>query len=212
MVHTDGTYQRYVRDQENVMTQTSSRPGEISYERAARGMAAATRPTALGAWRAVSRTGGLPGDPDPDSTAAGLVRRWHQHLAVAIDLPMERLAPGADRLPELVTAWLDLARRTEAVRRHVAATGGSRTAAEQARQADLLTRLLAEDLALLGAVAPRRSAHDLLLQLQEVAAAEDAAGRVLRSARRTLVAAPSAPEVRARRWRLPRWAGHALAG
>lgn len=158
------------------------------------------RPLGLGAWREVSRTGALPGDPDPDSTAAGLIRRWHQHLAVAIDLPMERLQPGADRLPELVRAWLDLARRTEPVRRHIAATSGPRAAAETERQTHLLAGLLAEDLALMGAPAPLRSAHDLLAELAAVAAAEDAAGRVLRDARRGLLGIEPVPRRRFRAW------------
>ena len=165
---------------------------------AARAFAGGTRPTSLGAWREVSRTGALPGDDDPDSTAAGLVRRWHQHLAVAIDLPMERLQPGADRLPELVRAWLDLARRTEPVRAHVARTSGPRATAEAERQARLLAGLLAEDLALMGAPAPLRSAQDLLAELAAVAAAEDAAGRVLRDARRGLLGAE--PERRRGVW------------
>lgn len=145
------------------------------------------RPLPLGAWREVTRTGTVATDCDPDATAAGLVRRWHQHLAVVIDLPMERYAPGPDRLPALLTEWLDLARRTEAVRAHVARVGGPRTAAEQARQAQLLNRLLAEDLAALGAPDPQRSAADLLAELAEVAAAEDAAGTPLASARRALL-------------------------
>jgi len=160
---------------------------EISYERAAQGMAGTGRRLGLGAWLEVFRTGALPGDPDPDGTAAGLVRRWHQHLAVAIDLPMERLAPGPDRLPELVTAWLDLARRTERVRAHVAAASGPRAFAEVERQRALLAVLLAEDLALMGAPAPRRSALDLLAELAELAALEDAAGRPLPRLRRSLL-------------------------
>ena len=171
-------------------TAHSPRPAEVSYEQAARGMAGASRPLGLGAWREVSRTGALPGDPDPDSTAAGLVRRWHQHLAVAIDLPLERTPAGEQRLPELVNAWLDVARRTASVRAHVAATGGPRTAAEVARQAELLTGLLADDLALLGALDPRRSARDLLAEMAQVAAAEDAAGRELKGARRGLLGQP----------------------
>ena len=163
---------------------------ETAVRRAARGMAGASRPLGLGAWREVSRTGSLPGDPDPDGTAAGLIRRWHQHLAVASDLPMERLPVGEERLPELVTAWLDLARRTVAVRTHVAATGGPRAAAEAARQADLLTGLLAQDLALMGVPEPKRSAADLLAEMAEVAAAEDAAGKVLRRARASLLGEP----------------------
>lgn len=164
---------------------------EVPVADAARAFAASggTRPTALGAWREVSRTGTLAGDADQDSTAAGLIRRWHQHLAVAIDLPMERLEPGVDRLPALVRAWLDLARRTEPVRRHVAATAGPRATAEAARQSRLLAGLLAEDLALMGAPSPLRSARDLLAELEAVARAEDAAGRVLRDARRSLLGA-----------------------
>jgi len=180
---------------------SAARPGEISIEAAARGLAAATsRPLGLGAWREVSRTGTLAGDPDPDSTAAGFVRRWHQHLAVAMDLPMERLSPGEQRLPELVTAWLDLARRTAAVRQHVAATGGPRAAAETARQRALLAGLLGEDLAALDQPEPARRALELLDRMAAVAAAEDAAGRVLRPARRALLPWAHPEQVRQRRW------------
>jgi hypothetical protein len=164
-----------------------SRPTEISFERAARGLAAAGRPMPLGAWREVSRTGTIGGDPDPDATAVGLIRRWYQHLAVAIDVPMERLSPGPERLQELQTAWLDLARRTQPVRAHVAATSGARALAESSRQRTLLVGLLAEDLAAVGAVEPQRSAADLLDEVAAVAAAEDAAGRVLRGDRRSLL-------------------------
>lgn len=174
---------------------------------AARAAAGTARPTPLGAWREVARTGRLAGDEDPDATAAGLVRRWHQHLAVAIDLPMERHAPGAERLPALLSAWLDLARRTPPVRAHVAAVGGPRTAAEQARQARLLTGLLAQDLAELGAREPVASAAALLAGLAQVAAAEDLAGRPLPTERRRLtsgVAAPPAASARERRRARPR--------
>lgn len=171
-------------------SQVPARPAEPTIAEAARRMAEAPRLLGLAAWREVARTGALPGDPDPDSTAAGLIRRWHQHLAVAIDLPMERLAAGEERLPELVGAWLDLARRTAAVRAHVAATTGPRARAEAVRQAELLAGLLAEDLAVMGAPEPRRSAHDLLREMAAVAAAEDAAGRVLRDARRALLGGP----------------------
>ena len=167
---------------------------------AARRMATAPRPLGLGAWREVSRTGALPGDPDPDGTAAGLVRRWHQHLAVAIDEPMERLEPGEDRLPALVTAWLDVARRTARVRAHIAATAGPRATAELQRQTALLAGLLAEDLALIGAPEPRRSARDLLGELAAVAAAEDAAGRELPSARRALLGDPEPAPPSWREW------------
>lgn len=179
---------------------TTSTPYEPTLAEAARRLAVAGPPLGLGAWREVSRTGSLPGDPDPDGTAAGLVRRWHQHLAVAIDLPMERLEPGADRLPALVTAWLDLARRTAAVRAHVAATGAARAQAEAGRQRELLAGLLAEDLGLMGAPEPRRSAVDLLGEMAAVAAAEDAAGRELRSARRGLLGTsePASPTWRER--------------
>ena len=184
-----------------MIARTAPAPPATPVADAARSFTAAgSRPLGLGAWREVSRTGTLPGDPDPDGTAAGLVRRWHQHLAVAIDLPMERLEPGPDRLPALLTAWLDLARRTEPVRAHVARTAGPRAQAEAQRQADLLTGLLAEDLALMGVPEPRRSARDLLTELAAVAAAEDAAGRVLRDARRGLLGAeaPAQPTVRDR--------------
>ena len=150
-------------------------------------------PLGLGAWREVQATGALPGDPDPDSTAAGLVRRWHQHLAVAVDLPLERELPGEHRLPALVEAWLDLARRTEPVRRHVALTAGPRAAAEQGRQDALLAELLGQDLAVLGAVDPLRSARDLLRELALVAAAEDAAGRPLADERRSLLGSTGLP-------------------
>jgi hypothetical protein len=178
---------------------------EISYERAAQGMARGGRPLGLGAWLEVSRTGALPGDPDPDSTAAGLVRRWHQHLAVAMDTALERRTPGPDRLPELVTAWLDLARRTANVRAHVAATGGARAAAEQERQIRLLAGLLAEDLALLGAAEPHRSALDLLASLAEVAAAEDEAGRPLTALRRSVLGGPEQERTLTWRDRLTGW-------
>ena len=166
---------------------TLPRPAEISYERAAAGMATAGRRMPLGAWREVSRTGTIAADPDPDTTAVGLIRRWYQHLAVAIDLPLERTVPGSERLTELQTAWLDLARRTAPVRAHLAATSGPRALAEGSRQRTLLAGLLAEDLAVVGAVEPQRAALDLLGELTAVAEAEDAAGRVLRDARRSLV-------------------------
>lgn len=165
---------------------------------AARRMATAPRP--LDAWREVSRTGALPGNPDPDGTAAGLVRHWHQHLAVAIDEPMERLEPGEDRLPALVTAWLDVARRTSLVRAHIAATAGPRATVELQRQTALLAWLLAEDLALMGTSEPRRSALDLLGELTAVAAAEDAAGRELPSARRALLGNPEPTPPSWREW------------
>lgn len=188
------------------MTRTAPAPRseQPSFERAARGLAAAGRPLGLGAWREVSRTGSLLGDPDPDSTAAGLVRRWHQHLAVAIDLPMERLAPGEERLPALVTAWLDLARRTQRVRAHVATTAGARTAAESARQTALLARLLGEDLALMGVPEPGRSALDLLSEMAAVAAAEDEAGTALPRLRAGLLGTPDAAARRAWRDRVAR--------
>ena len=173
-------------------------PAEPTIAEAARRMAGASRPTPLGAWREIARTGALPGDPDPDSTAAGLVRRWHQHLAVAIDLPMERREPGEERLRELVVAWLDLARRTEPVRGHIARTSGPRSAAEAARQRLLLAGLLAEDLAAVGAADPERSAAELLDGLAGLAAEEDVAGRPLGAARAHLLAragaaSPAAP-------------------
>ena len=171
---------------------------EPTIAEAARRMAGASRPTPLGAWREVARTGNLPGDLDPDATAAGFVRRWHQHLAVAIDLPLERLAPGEERLREVVVAWLDLARRTEPVRAHIARTSGPRAAAEADRQRALLAGLLAEDLAVLGAPLPLRSALDLLDELAGVAAAEDGAGRPQRAVRAALLHGAGAGEPSAR--------------
>ena len=110
--------------------------------------ASPARPITLRAWRDLLEGRPLAADSDPDGTAAALVRRWAQHFAVAIDGPMERAAGGRERLPEIVDAWLDLSRRTAPVRVHLAAVGGPRTAAEQARQDALLIRLLREDLAL----------------------------------------------------------------
>lgn len=186
----------------------------VSYELAAQGMAGAGRRLGLGAWREVQRTGALPGDPEPDRTAAGLVRRWYQHLAVALDTPMERLTPGPERLPALVTAQLDLARRTENVRAHVAQTGGPLAAAEAERQRALLAGLLAQDLALMGAPQALRSARDLLAELDAVTAAEDAAGRPLPRLRRTLVQAEPGQAPRSGRctgrlagWLRPTYAG-----
>jgi hypothetical protein len=181
-----------------ILHSPSARPADPVVAEAARRLAGTARPLGLGAWREISRTGALPGDPEPDVTATGLVRRWHQHLAVAIDVPMERLSPGEDRLPALVAAWLDLARRTGNVRRHVAATAGPLARAEALRQRTLLAGLLAEDLAVLGAVDPRRAALDLLGEMEQVAAAEDASGRELRSARRALLPTAEAPRPRMR--------------
>jgi hypothetical protein len=186
MVHTDGTYQRYVTDQENVMEQPS-------IALAAARLAERGRPLGLGAWREVSATGALAGDTDPDATAAGLVRRWHQHLAVAIDLPVERLSPGEERLHALSAAWLDHARRTARVRGYVERHRGPRSDAETGRQRALLVQLLADDLAALGAAAPVRAAHDVLDDLAAVAAAEDAADAVLPALRAPLIAPPRPP-------------------
>jgi hypothetical protein len=140
--------------------------------------------------------------PDPDSTAAALVRRWHQHFAVAIDGPLERAASGSERLPEIVDAWLDLARRTAPVRAQVARFGGPRTAAEQARQEALLLGLLREDLALIGVPAPHAAATALLAEMTRIVAAEDRAGRPLRAQRVAALRAaglgPAAPPARVR--------------
>jgi hypothetical protein len=92
-----------------------------------------------------------------------LVSRWHQRLAVALDTPLERLDPGADRLPEVLTAYLDTQRATTV----------------RPRAGRLLLTVLEEDLAALGAVDPARSAADLLAECDGVVAVEDAAGRVL---------------------------------
>jgi hypothetical protein len=131
------------------------------------------------------------GRPDPhvdgDRTSAALVGRWYQHFAVAIDGAVERAASGEERLPELVDAWLDVARRTQPVRAYVARHAGPLTCAEQRRQARLLARLLAENLRLLGADAPERRAFELVRELEVVAGAEDRAGRRLPASRAALL-------------------------
>jgi hypothetical protein len=120
--------------------------------------------------------------PLPESVR---VSRWHQRLAVALDAPLEQLDPGAERLPAVVTAYLDVQRATDV--RPVAGP--------------LLLAVLEEDLAHLGAVAPRRAATDLLAELVAVVALEDAAGRALPEQRAALLPATATP-VRARRsWR-----------
>ena len=172
---------------------------EPTIEEAARRMAG-SRPLPLGAWREVMATGALAADrrpgADPDASAAALVRRWHQRLAVAVDEPIERGGPGAERLPQLLTAWLDLARKTAPVRGYVRQVAGPRTAAVQDRHEQLLVDLLAEDLALLGAPAPRRSALDLVRELHLVAEEEDGAGRVLPARRAALLTLAGVPERR----------------
>ncbi len=132
------------------------------------------------AWRELLRDGALAdADADPDATSAALVRHWHQRFAVAIDGPLEHAATGAERLPQIVHAWLDLARASTRVRAYVERGGGERTAHEQNRQRALLLGLLGEDLALIGAREPEAAARALLLAMQEAAQEEDRAGRVL---------------------------------
>ena len=116
-----------------------------------------------------------------------LVSRWHQRLAVALDEPLERLDPGADRLPAVLAAYLDTQRATTV-----------RPAAGR-----LFTGLLEEDLRHLGAVAPDRAAADLLGELDAVVALEDAAGRELPVERRALLS--SVGLVRERSTCRPRW-------
>ena len=153
------------------------------------------RPLALHLWRDLleGRPVADAVAPDPDGTAAALVRRWAQHFAVAIDGTMERSLSGSERLPEIVSAWLDLARRTAPVRAHIAAVGGPLTAAEQARQEAVLVALLREDLALIGAAAPDPAARGLLRQLALVAAAEDVAGTRLPAHRTAALRAAGLP-------------------
>lgn len=131
------------------------------------------------AWRDLMRDGALRDDPDPDGTAAALVRHWHQHFAVAVDGPLEQAPTGRERLPQLVDAWLELARRSEPVRTYVARVGGARAAAESTRQDAVLLGLLAEDLSLLGVREPDVGAAVLLREIRCAAGEEDRAGRVL---------------------------------
>lgn len=152
---------------------------------------------ALGAWRDLlegrSVVDARAAGPEADGTAAALVGLWAQHFAVAIDGPMERAGGGSERLPEIVEAWLDLARRTAPVRSHIAATGGPLTAARQARHDALVVSLLREDLALMGADAPDTIARALLKELALVAAAEDRAGTRLPAHRTAALRAASLP-------------------
>ena len=157
---------------------------------------ATSGPTPLGAWREVGRTGRLVDDPDPDRTAAGLIRRWHHHLAVVTDEPVERHAPGAARLAGLARAYLDLARRTPGVRAHLARIDGPASRAERARQRAVIVDLLTAVLVVLGHAEPVGDAADLLAALDAVAGQEDLAGRPLRALRRDLIA--SAPRQLAR--------------
>lgn len=132
------------------------------------------------AWRELLQDGALTGgDHDPDATSAALVRHWHQRFAVAIDGPLEQAATGAQRLPQIVHAWLDLARASTRIRAYVEACAGDRTARERNRQSALLLGVLGEDLALIGVPDPAAAAAALLLAMQEVALEEDRAGRVL---------------------------------
>ena len=152
---------------------------------------ATSGPTPLGAWREVGRTGRLADDPDPDRTAAGLTRRWHHHLALVLDEPVERHAPGATRLAGVAQAYLDLARRTPGVRAHLVRVDGPASRAERARQRAAVVDLLAADLMALGHAEPVDAAGDLLESLDAVARQEDLAGRPLRALRRGVL--PGSP-------------------
>lgn len=170
MVHTDGTYQRYVADEEYEMSE---------------------QPTRVAAWRYVDTHGELmPGAYDRPAPVADLAAHAHQRLAVALDEPLEAHAPGAQRLPALLTAWLDLARATPRVRAFLEREADGRARALLDRQRRQVVGLLAEDLAALGSPEPQRSAVDLLGEATAVAALEDAAGRRLRHERAALLAAP----------------------
>ena len=153
-------------------------------------------------WRELLQTGSTARpDPDPDATSAALVRHWHQRFAVAIDGPLERAATGAERLPQIVHAWLDLARRSAPVRAYVDAFAGDRAAAELTRQSALLLGLLSEDLALIGVRQPEAAAGALLLAMRELAQEEDRAGRVLPARRAAALHAAGVEVTRSRRFR-----------
>lgn len=113
--------------------------------------------------------------PDSDLSDGVLVSRWHQRLAVALDGPLERLDPGAERSAAVVSAYLDTCRVTT-VRPH---------------PGRVFLSLLAEDLHALDALDHTRAAVDLLAEMDAVVALEDAAGRVLPAERAALLPAPA---------------------
>jgi AcrR family transcriptional regulator len=146
----------------------------------------------VAAWRYVDEHGdAMPGAYDRDGLLADLAAHAGQRLVARLDAPLEHEPPGSDRLRQVLTVWLDLARATPRVRAFLEreATGRARAQLEQQRR--LVVDLLAEDLAALEAPDPRRSAVDLLREADAVAALEDAAARPLRRERAALLAGPA---------------------
>lgn len=145
----------------------------------------------LAAWEEVERTGDLSVEGARRRQLLGaLAGRWHQVLAVEVDLPLDTLPPGGERLEALSLAWLDVARRTAPVR----ALLRREDVGTDTRLRSLFVSLLGDDLAALGAPSPLRSAADLLAQLEAVADLEERAGRALRRERRALLRGLGAPE------------------
>jgi hypothetical protein len=172
MVHTDGTYHGYFGYQEDAMDRVQL-------------------------WRHVSATGDLPAGEDRDRATSELAAHLGQRLVVALDVE-DRSA--AQHLRDRLEAWLDLARAAAAVRALLDAQAGPRARRLLAGQREAVLGWLAEDLAATGAVDPGRAAVDLLREAEQVAVAEQVAGRVLRGERAALT---GARPVR-RRLRLPR--------
>lgn len=140
----------------------------------------------LSAWREAQTTGGLrEHGPRRAAVVAGLARRWRLELDEQVEAVVVRHAPGGRRLRLLLGTALDRSRATAGVRALLADEG------VDLALDGLLAGHVAEDLAALGVPSPARSAADLLGELAAVTAAEDAAGRVLRSERRALLAAPA---------------------
>jgi hypothetical protein len=142
-------------------------------------------------WRHVLETGDLPAGAPVEAATAELAAHLGQRLVVALDV---------EGLPALVEAWLDLARATAPVRALLDASAGDRARHLLARQREDVLGWLAQELAGTGARDPRRAAVDLLREAEQVAVAEQLAGRVLRDERAPLT---GARPVR-RRLRFPR--------
>lgn len=150
------------------------------------------QPARVAAWRYVDAHGELmPGAYDRPALLADLAAHAHQRLAVALDEALEAHPPGEERLPAILSAWLDLARATPRVRAFLEAEAEGRARVLLDRQRRQVVGLLAEDLAALGLPDPQRSAADLLGEAAAVAALEDAAGRRLRHERAALLTGPA---------------------
>lgn len=121
-------------------------------------------------------------------------RRWYQRVAVRLDPLLEDQPPGAQRLHDIVGAWLDLALDTPewpALLRRFAAT--SPLDGEVRHQLRRLAGLVTVDLAVAGHQSPRDAAARIVRGLADVACREAEAGRPLTSLRRELVAASHVP-------------------